>query len=96
MAALLRNPAPPVSAKYGAPMGRRSDAYLVPEAGKIQLQHVPINSGGYDAGGAYWGLGARLYCAMDQDGNTYYFRAADREAAKRVIRDDWPDAEFFR
>lgn len=90
------NPTPDVSSRHGAPMGRRSFPYLATEAGKIHLQHVPINSGGYDRGGAYWGLGQRLWFAMDQDGNSQYFRARDRETAKAKILVEWPDARFFR
>jgi len=38
----------------GAGMGRTSG---LPEnfAGPLQLRHVPLDSGGYDPGGAYWG-----------------------------------------
>jgi hypothetical protein len=88
---------PDVSSKYGAPMGRHTGPnYLSTEAGKIQLQRVRLNNGGYDAGGAYWGHGQALWCAMDQDGNTQYFRAYDRDSAKAKIVADWPDAKFFR
>lgn len=29
-------------------------------APKCALRHVPLDGGGYDRGGAYWGLGGRL------------------------------------
>lgn len=93
---MLINPTPDVSSRYGAPMGRRSFPYLATEAGRLHLQRVPINSGGYDRGGAYWGLGAPLWCVMDQDGNTQYFRAASRDAAKAQILAEWQGARFFR
>ena len=87
----------PVSGTYGAPMGRYTGPdFLDVDAGKIYLQRVPINSGGYDAGGAYWGLGAPLWEAQDQDGNGRIFRARDRDAAKALIRDDFPGARFYR
>jgi hypothetical protein len=90
------NPTPVVNARYGAPTGRHSASYLACEAGKIHLQRIRIDSGGYDAGGAYWGLGQPLWCAMDQDGNTLFFRAPDRATAKARILADWPNATFFR
>jgi len=87
----------PVSSPHGAPMGRHTGPdYLDATAGKISLRRVPINSGGYDTGGAYWGLGAPLWEAMDQDGNGRIFRAHDRAAAKVAIRADFPDAVFYR
>lgn len=87
----------PVSAKYGAPMGRYTGPdYLETEAGKIHLRRVPLDSGGYDRGGAYWGLGAPLWECLDQDGNGRIFRARNRDAAKAEILSDFPDARFFR
>ena len=93
--------AEPVNAKYGAPMGRHlGPDFLSPEAGKIHLRRVPLNSGGYDRGGAYWGLGQPIWHAMDQDGNEVCFRAPSREAAKRHIRETYVDetipCRFYR
>lgn len=53
---------PDVNCQYGAPMGRgqshaRNKEILV----KFRLSRVYVNSGGYDRGGAYWGIGAPLY-----------------------------------
>lgn len=46
-----------VSSKYGAPMGRPNQGPTHSEEKiKLHLQHMPLNSGGYDSGGAYWGL----------------------------------------
>lgn len=87
----------PVFARYGAPMGRHTGPdYLEVDAGQITLQRVPINSGGYDRGGAYWGLGPPLWYAEDQNGNSQFFRARDRGSAKAKIRDKFPGARFFR
>lgn len=66
---------PMVNSKYGAPMGRHS--YGVNPDGKVRLFKVDINSGGYDNGGAYWGLGKPLYCAMDEGGNYVQYVRAD-------------------
>jgi len=91
------NPTPNVNCRYGAPMGRHTGAnYLATEAGRLHLRRIPLNSGGYDSGGAYWGLGAPLWFAADQDGNSQFLRARSREAAKAAILADWPDARFFR
>jgi hypothetical protein len=82
-----------VSSRYGAPMGRLSTTPLV---GKIYLRHVPISPEGYDAGGAYWGVGARLWCAEGHEEGRMYFRAVDRDAAKTIIRVTHPEAKFYR
>jgi hypothetical protein len=93
----MLNPTPDVSSRYGAPMGRFTGPdYLEAAAWPIHLQRVRINSGGYDAGGAYWGLGAPLWFAQDQDGNSQFFRASSREAAKAKLRESFPDLRFFR
>lgn len=87
-----------VDSKFGAPMGRYTGPdYLCVEAGKIYLSRVRIDSGGYDSGGAYWGAGEPLWVASDQDGNTRFFRAVSRDAAKREIRETFgEDARFYR
>ena len=90
------NPTPNVSSKYGAPMGRMSRNWLDCDSGKIHLRRIRLNSGGYDQGGAYWGIGAPLYWACDQDGNDMFLRASSRESAKRQIMEEHPDATFFR
>ena len=84
----------PVANKYGAPMGRFTGPdYL---NGKCYLRRVRLNSGGYDTGGAYWGLGAPLWECLDPDGNGRIFRARDRDAAKVAILADFPDVTFYR
>lgn len=94
------NATPDVSSRYGAPMGRRSGTMVnLDTAERLQLFQIRLDSGGYDAGGAYWGHHQRLYCAMDQHGETVFFRARDRDAAKAHIRaeHDAPEAvRFYR
>lgn len=101
------NPTPDVSSKYGAPMGRRSDTLsglIVSEAdSRFTLRRIPINSGGYDSGGAYWGLGQPLFywAVTITEGDTVdecsgFMRAASREAAKAKIVDLHPKARFYR
>ncbi len=67
----VKNLCPQCSGSYGSPMGRGKagaedliehlDACL-PEEARIRYLRIPLNSGGYDPGGAYWGLGISLYC----------------------------------
>lgn len=71
-----------VSGRYGAPMGRREDGYIeTSEPRFVRLFRVRLDSGGYDDGGAYWGSGAPLWCAEDDDGNRQFIRAGTRERA---------------
>jgi hypothetical protein len=91
------NPTPRVNATYGAPMGRRTGPdYLETSAGPLRLVRIRINGGGYDPGGAYWGLGAPLWYVEDQDGNSQFFRARDRASAKATVAGRWPGARFYR
>ena len=96
---MMREPAiADVSSRYGAPMGRRGDTRN-PPAGKVKvaLRRIRINAQGYDAGGAYWGVGAPLYWAGTESGDwEAYFRARDREAAKRYVAEQLTGATFHR
>jgi hypothetical protein len=86
-----------VSSRYGAPMGRINRGHNA-SAERWYLRRVPINNGGYDRGGAYWGIGAPLWNAYTEDGETdVFFRARDRDAAKAHMRSEHdPAARFFR
>ncbi len=75
-----------VSSAFGAPMGRYQDPDF--GQGKIRLARVPINSGGYDAGGAYWGTGERLWCARDEEGAERFIHAPSRASACRFLAID--------
>jgi hypothetical protein len=103
------NPAPNVCGKYGAPMGRASHNSYTDKQGNtfeltvnenakpFYLVRCPLNSGGYDRGGAYWGLGAPLYYyegpLTDISG---YVRGKTRDAAKAEVRALHKLARFFR
>lgn len=64
---------------WGASMGRNSGG--TPEQNELcKLHRVPIDSGGYDPGGAYWGTGEPLW-RMQFDGGEHYARAHSRYAA---------------
>ncbi len=80
-----------VSSKYGAPMGRASTTARELERdeaqpGKLYLQRVRLDSGGYDSGGAYWGHGEPLYVATDHEDVTVFVRGVDRDDAKDAVR----------
>ncbi|WP_144735268.1 hypothetical protein [Extensimonas perlucida] len=50
-----------VSSRFGAPHGRPEEP-LRNEPRSVHLFRVPLDSGGYDQGGAYWGHGTPIYC----------------------------------
>lgn len=68
---------PAVEAHFGAPMGRTRGDSKVPSR-RTRLFRVRLNSGGYDDGGAYWGIGLPLYCATDDLDYIQFLRAPDR------------------
>lgn len=99
----MKNPTPDVDCKYGAPMGRptarANNKYSIePGADPFHLVRVPLDKGGYDKGGAYWGLGEPLYYfefsrVPDLCG---YVRGRTRDHAKAAVREIHPNARFFR
>lgn len=94
-----RNPTPPVVARYGSPMGRpnRSAPIQASDPPRFNLRRIRVNRGGYDSGGAYWGVGAPLYWAEDAyRGLEMWFRASSRDAAKAQVRAKYPTATFYR
>lgn len=65
--------------------------------GKCSLRKVRINSGGYDVGGAYWGLGPQLWYAGSDCGLIdLWFRAYDRGEAKNYVRERFANVRFWR
>lgn len=71
--------------------------------GKVHLVRVRLDSGGYDDGGAYWGLGEPLYHAYDdslssdhEEGKGVYafVRAGNRKQAKFIL--NIPNAVYYR
>lgn len=65
------------ASKYGAQMGRVGS---VPPPGSgfktITVHRVKLDAGGYDEGGAYWGIGAPLWYVESDDGALALFRRA--------------------
>jgi hypothetical protein len=90
--------------QYGASLGRR-DYHASDRANvsvRLSVAHVRLNSGGYDNGGAYWGVGSPLYRVAGEtsDGDTveFFMRAADRSEVKARVRDEYGYAlaRFYR
>lgn len=78
----------------GAPMGRHEQHAYGCEGIVFELEWVPFIDGDYDAGGAYWGSPANIYCAVGTlDGEevaTHFLRNINRESAARALFDDYP------
>jgi len=65
--------------QYGASMGRTD--FGAPLEGELCGCHrIPLDSGGYDSGGAYWGTGRPLFRVTFEAGERF-FRASDRFGA---------------
>lgn len=91
----------PAGSRYGAPMGRPSrlggEGPWRERPILLHLNRVRLNAGGYDPGGAYWGLGKPIYEAWDDGGKAFITtRASRRDEAKADIRESLPLAKFYR
>ena len=83
--------------KRGAALGRPTLKGPADFSGKLTLQRVRLDSGGYDSNGTYFGMGAPLFWYASDDGEIdAVLRASDREAAKREIAALYPKARFYR
>ena len=94
----MTNLTPKVDYKYGAPLGRKSwnDNGTREVTCTMLLRHIRLDSGGYDSGGAYWGIGQRLYGYAATDDSIHGFvRASDRADAIEQVRALYPNAKFF-
>ncbi len=49
--------------------------------GKIRLSRLRVGRGGYDSGVAFWGDGAKVYCARDENDAARFIRAKSRAEA---------------
>jgi hypothetical protein len=80
-----------VNCTFGAPMGRETVLaafYEQSEPVKASLYRVAIDRGGYDKGGAYWGIGKPLYCAH-ADGFQAFQRANTRQEAMDALKQQY-------
>lgn len=88
----------PVDCSRGAPMGRpyRSPAPDVAPPAILRVRRVRIDSGGYDDGGAYWGLGAPLWQLHGGNGAvSNFYRACTKRAALAEARALYPSPRIF-
>lgn len=79
------NPTPEAHSKYGAPMGRPSNT--LDHDGEWLAQPVPLDEGGYDLGGAYWGLRlspVQIFAVQDGMGNIAFVDAPGPNSAKAI------------
>lgn len=84
--------------KRGAALGRPTIHDADTEEGvKLTLRRVRLDSGGYDSNGTYFGSGTPLYWYADEAGTVdAMVRGSTREAAKKEIRQTYPNARFYR
>lgn len=71
--------------KEGATMGR-VEWREEPKDRTVRVFRLPLDSGGYDPGGAYWGWGEPLYCATDGEGYRVFVRAGSRPEAIEKLK----------
>jgi hypothetical protein len=76
----------------GAGLGR--DIAAPSRSLRFRLGRVPLDDGGYDKGGAYWGIGKPLWFASNQDGEGLWLRAECRADAMSAILADRGGACF--
>lgn len=95
----------------GEPAPGPSRATLAAIPRRFYLRALPLDSGGYDPGGAYWGHGmngSTLYAAyapadivehngeaLELDAARLYVRARNRDHAKREVVEWYPGARFY-
>jgi hypothetical protein len=56
-----------VDTRRGAPMGRFGNGARPTDNTRVFRRRVYLDSGGYDKGGAYWGIGNPLYVNYTAD-----------------------------
>jgi hypothetical protein len=79
------NPTPDVSSPYGAPHGRMDNG--LDHDGNWRADRIELDEGGYDPGGAYWGLRfspTSLFAVQDGMGNIAFVDAPGPDSAKAI------------
>lgn len=85
--------------KRGAALGRPTihlDATERPTfAGRLYLKRIPLNAGGYDVNGTYFGVGKPLYWLASTEGTVdCMLRADSRENARNQALKLYPRAKI--
>jgi hypothetical protein len=84
------NPFRPVNCRYGAPMGRGRGSTPLTTTKRLCARRG-YGIGGYDTGGAYWGLPQNIWAVWNagEYDTIQYFRASSRdEAIRTAIQED--------
>jgi len=82
-----------VDCSRGAPMGRRR--ITDNRAAVVFVQQIVFVDGDYDSGGAYWGGGSPLFCAMSEAGDFMEFTRADCEDTARArFLQEYPELQI--
>lgn len=82
--------------QYGASMGRRNVTTDRDAAMTFRLYRMRLDKGGYDNGGAYWGIGPDSLWHAYTETDEVFVRAKTREDAKGAVRTIYAKAEFYR
>ena len=84
--------------RRGAALGRGSHHATDKDAPvKLYLRRVPLDSGGYDKNGTYFGIKKPLYWCADKDGDIdFVFHAYSREGAKDIVCETYKNARFYQ
>jgi len=83
----------------GSSMGRSSFITEPMLDAKFHLELVPLNSGGYDSGGAYWGTGMPLYVSYamgTEEEQRVFIRSWTRSGAKSKVYQYFRNARFYK
>jgi hypothetical protein len=84
--------------RYGATLGRRDTLDTLPEPERLYAVAMSIDSGGYDAGGAYWGRGLPMWRVIDPqtDGESFQRGATASDACAAAYLDAVQAVERLR
>lgn len=93
---------PPERGYRGAPMGRDGSPPGWCKPRLMRVHAMPIDAGGYDPGGAYWGgpspSAGRMYTAHGKDGPRFavtYCRARTKAEAVARFAERYPEARIY-
>lgn len=77
-------------------MGRRSDAHLRDTTSLCIIVPVPLDEGGYDEGGAYWGIGKALWMVegVDEEHLDFQCRMYLRGPDIETVKQNFPSARW--
>jgi hypothetical protein len=74
-------------------MGRPEENIPSDYAGTLEVRGVPLDEGGYDPGGAYWGTPDNLFVVRTEDGDETYHRGTMASVRAKYPRASWTQAD---